>query len=426
MDDRVVITGTGLISAIGNSPQEVWEALLSGKHGIRRIEGFEPSGFACRVGAWIKESAYSELSISPKDARVMDKHSYMLLKCTQDAFNTSCVDRASLSGDEVGFFAGMGMVDYNIADLLPAVVQSRDVDGALDYGAFYSVAYREIYPLWPLAMMNNIAFCQVAIALGIRGENAVFSPHADSGAQAIIEALETLRERKAEVALAGGVSEKISPVSLARAHMVGILNTSNLEDQQLCRPFDRQRNGTVLGEGCGMLCLQLQTSTENCKLSPKAVIAAHGSAFQLEESSYAPTAKAIAQAMNNAIISAELKPSDIDLVIAHGDGTVTGDKNETEALHRVFSGCLDKLKVFSSKGALGHLLAAAPPVDTILAVSMLEHNMIPATLHVTGADSNVEFNLVKESPLKTKLNRIMINSQSHEGQCQSLIIEALT
>src|SRR5262245_18790158 len=121
----------------------------------------------------------------------------------------------------------MGMVDYRIQDLLPAVVASMDTGGALDMDVFYARGYQEIYPLITLAMLNNVSLCEVAIQLNIRGENIVFSPHADSNGQAVAEGVKALREQKAKVALVGGVSEKISPLGLACAHFLGLLNTAD-------------------------------------------------------------------------------------------------------------------------------------------------------------------------------------------------------
>jgi len=161
-EDRVVITGTGMICALGKSPEEIWGALLSGKTGIQPIEGFDAGGFACTSAAQVRDLNVTELDVHPRDARIMDTHSYLLMKSTRDAFQQAGLDRTSIPREEIGFFAGMGMVDYEAEDLLPAVVKSLDGRGHLDYSAFYSQAYTEIYPLWPLKMLNNIGFCQVA------------------------------------------------------------------------------------------------------------------------------------------------------------------------------------------------------------------------------------------------------------------------
>jgi 3-oxoacyl-[acyl-carrier-protein] synthase II len=423
MEDSVVITGHGLVCSIGQSASEVWKALLSGRHGICRIGGGEIRGFDCQYAAQVNGLNPSDIGIRPKDARIMDKHSYMLLKCSRDAFISSRLDHAPIAKEDIGFFAGMGMVDYTIEDLMPAVSKSMNEHGALDYDVFYAEAYREIYPLWPLSMLNNISFCQVAIHLDMRGENVVFSPHADSGAQAIVEGIKTVVGQRATVVLAGGVSEKVSPISLARGHFFGILNTTEEDGEVLCHPFASGRKGTVLGEGCGVLALELRSSADKRGIPYSTKITGYGFACDSIADNTGATARAIAFGMRRSLERAALEPSDIDLIIANGDGTYHADRNEIEAINHVFADCIGNVKVFSSKGSLGHLFAAAPAVDIILGIFMIDQGVIPATLHAVPADDTVLFNVVNERPLKSNLQRIMINCQSYEGQCASLIIE---
>jgi len=419
MNDKIVITGFGLVSSLGLNTQETWEALLSGKHGIRPIGDAHVRGFPCEAAALVHGLDPEGLGIHPRDARIMDKHSLMLMKASKDAFKHAHLDSSSITPDEVGFFAGMGMVDYSIEDLLPAVMKSMYPQGNPDYGAFYSGGYQDIYPLWPLSMLNNISFCQAAINLGIKGENTVFSPHADSGAQAVIEGMNTIAEHKAMAVLAGGVSEKVSPLSLARATWFGILNG----EDTLCRPFGAGRTGTVLGEGSGMIILEHQSSAKKRHAPYYAAITGYGCAFDKNDAARCPTASAESRSMEQALAKAGIEPFDIDVIIAHGDGTHMGDKNEIEAIHYTFNTCLDKIHVYSSKGSLGHLLAGAPAVDVILTIHMLQHGIIPMIPGTYPVDPGLRFNLVNSKPVKASVKRVLINATSYEGQCVSLIIE---
>ncbi len=436
MDGSIVVTGIGLVSSLGLSASDTWDAVLSGKHGIRHIKDFDAHGFDCQAAAQVDLDP-SILNIHPRDVRIMDKHSYMLMKCAGDAFNQAGLHNppsppfskggvGGLLAEDIGFFAGIGMVDYNIGDLIPAVKKSIDSQGNLDYDAFFSHGYQEIYPLWPLSMLNNISFCQVAIRLNIRGENTVFSPHADSGIQAITEAVNVLLDKKAQAVIAGGVSEKVSPLSMARAGLRSILNTKDKDGEAMCRPFSSGRKGTVLGEGCGMLALELRASAEKRGAPYFAVIKGYGHAFGKEDDSFSPTTEAIMNSMNMAMEHAGIRPSDIDAIIAHADGTFYGDRNEIEAINLTFSDCLDKTFVFSSKGALGHSHAGAPVIDAILGIHMLKHCVIPPTLHALPLDEAVKFQVVTGKPMKTNVKRILINAGSYEGQFASLIIEAVT
>lgn len=424
MNDTVVITGTGLVSALGLSAIDTWEALMSGECGIKPVEDFDANGFDCNLAAQVSGLDADSLKIHPRDSRIMDKHTYMLIKAARDAFHDSKIGTASVTAEDIGFFAGMGMVDYNIEDLLPSVLKSLNPSGGLDYDAFFSGAFQEIYPLWPLSMLNNISFCQAAIDLEIKGENAVFSPHSDSGMQAIIEAYNSVLNNKATVALAGGVSEKVSPLSMARALLHGILNTSEDPAEQACRPFSSRGKGTILGEGCGILTLELRSTADKRGIPYSAMICGYGRSFGLERGSFSPASTAMAHSMSTALISSGLEPADIDVIIAHGDGTLTGDRNETDAIQRVFADNIENLTVYSSKSALGHLLSGASAVDAILGIYVLKNGIIPSAFNSAPIEKDTGFRLAGSNPFIVHPKKIMINSHSYEGQCGSLIIES--
>ncbi|KJU85029.1 3-oxoacyl-ACP synthase [Candidatus Magnetobacterium bavaricum] len=411
---KAVLTAAGVVSALGNSATEVWEALLAARSGIGPITGFDASTFACSTAAEVRPLPLQQLGINPKETRIMNTHSFMLMKCAIDAWEGGGL--RSLPPDRIGFYAGLGMVDYEVPQILPAVVKSLKPDGDVDDNAFYLGGYREIYPLWPLSMLNNIALSQAAIRLQIKGENVVFSPHADSGAQALIEGVRAVAEGRVLAVVAGGVSEKVTPSSIARGLNMGYLSTG------IPSPFGAARSGTILGEGAAMFVIEGLSTAIDRGLAPLAGIYGWGSAFQCGEDFTGPTSEAISAAMTAALTTAELAPRDIDVVIAHGDGTRAADRSEALAINGVFSGSLSDLKVYASKGALGHLLAGAPGLDTFIASCILREGIIPPTVNATPVDSDVGFDLVVDKPAKVQAGRIMINAHSCEGQAVSIIV----
>ncbi len=428
MSEQVVITGSGLVTSLGKTPEENWDAISSGRSGLRPISGFDAGGFTCRVAAEVGKIDPDSLGIHPRDSRIMDTHAYLLLMASRHAYNDAGLDRAGFAPEEIGYFAGMGMVDYRTEDMLPAVMKSIGPDGQIVYPSFYAEGYREIYPLWPLSMLNNITFCQVGIDLNIRGENAVFCPHADSGTQALTEAMRTVFEQRAKAVISGGVSEKISPLSLARLHLSAVAGTGSGADDAALVPFGRDNKGTLLGEGAGMITLELRDSADRRGAPYSAMISGYGHACEPMQDQPAPSSRAIGNAMRRALDTASLQPADIDLIIAHGDGTHFGDQNEAEAIIDAFRINKDVIPVYSSKAAFGNLLAGAPASDIIVGMQIMRKGIIPPVLRADSEPAtqiSAELGLVIGRPLIKDVRRIMVNCRSYEGQAASIIIEAV-
>jgi 3-oxoacyl-[acyl-carrier-protein] synthase II len=425
MPEHVVITGTGLASALGHNPDGVFQALLAGITGIRLLDDSTSQGLSGTKGAPAAPLGPNSMEIMPRLAGLMEKHLSLLFHASSQALADHSPETSSPGPEEIGFYAGMGMVDYGIADLLPAVVKSRDSHGSLDYGQFYAQGYREIYPLWPLAMLNNVAFCQVAISLGLRGVNAVFSPHADAAVQAIAEGAASLQSQTAKLVLAGGVSETLSSLSLNRARLSGILPPPD-SSHNGCHPFAAQRHGTVLGEGAGMVAMELESTARVNGNRPLARLTGFGFSCETNNTPDGPSSNALAYAMSQALNAAGIEPAAVDVVIAHGDGTVHGDNYELEAIHQVFFQIVASLPVFSSKGALGHLLAASPALDLVLATQMIKNQVIPPCPFCIPLDLRVRFVIAAEKPLPARVKTVLINACSPEGPCATMVLEALS
>lgn len=418
--DRAVITGTGLVCSLGLHRSEAWDALVAGGDGVSPIRRFDAAGFACSAAAVVEGLDPASLGIPHREARIMDLQAYMLLKAGRDAHDMAGLSAAPYGREQIGFFAGMGMNDYDVDDLRPAVLGAMAPGGVVDYDAFYSKTYREIYPLWPLSMLNNVGFCQVSIRLDLQGENTVFSPHGDSGLLALADAAKTVCEGSARAVLAGGVSEKVSPLSLGRAQLHGMLSTAGGEAR--CRPFCTERRGSVPGEGCGIVVFEGEESARSRGAVYSSYFAGSGVACGPEPAFGGPTRQAFSLAMRQALGDAEMTAGEIDLLIAHGDGSVTGDDNEMAAVSEVFAACRDTLKVYSSKGALGNLLAGGPAVDLVLATEMISRGTIPATARAMPIDERMRGLVVTETVQHARLRAILINAASVEGQAASIII----
>jgi len=421
--EKVVVTGVGMVTSLGGTPTQTYRALLDGCSGICPISDFDTRGFACRMGAQVPAIDPREVVINPRDARIMGIQGLMLIKASRDAFADANLNRYPVNGESMGLFIGMGMVDYNLDDLLPAVQASLNSDGTINNEAFFSRGYGEIYPLWPLSLLSNMALCQVAIRLGIKGENAVFAAYGDAGAKAIHEGVNTIMEGKAEAVLAGGVSEIISPLSLARNLSLELLNIDRSLNCNACIPFNSEGKGTILGEGCGVMLLESHSSAEKRGARALAEVSGFGSAFERGGEKAWPTTPAVQKAMESSMINAGVDPACVDLIIAHGEGTA-GDNNEKDAICRCFSVADRTIDVYASKGALGNLFAASPVVDAILGIQMMENGVVPPAYPDHSTKNPMPFNLICHESLRKRPECILINTRSHQGHCGSLVITA--
>jgi 3-oxoacyl-(acyl-carrier-protein) synthase len=221
--------------------------------------------------------------------------------------------------------------------------------------------------------------------------------------------------------LVGGTSEEITPVSLARYLLLNVLSTSF---QGVCRPFDVNRSGTVLGEGGAVLVLERRSSAIARDAPCLAELSGIGSACELAGAGTAPTPAAIRKGMVGALSAAGISPRDIDLIIANGDGTPAGDGNEVSAIQELFDRSLDSVGVLSMKGALGHLLAGAPPLDVALGVMMIRERVIPGMAADLTPEPACAMNLLIGGPTRRPLKRILINAQGFAGQCISIVLTA--
>jgi 3-oxoacyl-[acyl-carrier-protein] synthase II len=266
------------VTALGPNLEATWTALASGSRAIGPITRFDASGFACRQAAMLPEIPPAEPDISPREARILGAHGLTLLQAVRQALLQALLPDAGVAPEELALFAATGMVDPLPEDLLPAVRRSGG-PGLLDVHRFLADSFREIHPLWPLQMLNNVACCLVATHVGISGANAVFSSAQDAGLAAILEARAAVAEGRARAAVAAGVSEPVSAFSLGRRHLANPA------------PF-------APGEGAGALVLETESSALARGARPLAAVTGWGMCF--DPDAEAGATRAVLQAAERA------------------------------------------------------------------------------------------------------------------------------
>ncbi|MCX8027151.1 MAG: hypothetical protein N3A62_04775 [Thermodesulfovibrionales bacterium] len=326
-----------------------------------------------------------------RDSKIIGKHTAMLLSATGAVFKDSFLDH--YEPHDIGIFTALGMFDYDVSDLLPAVNKSIK-DGHLDYTLFFKKGFREIYPLWPLTMLNNIAMCQCAIRLGIKGDNGVFSPHSDSSLNAIYEGWMSVVEGRSRVAIAGAVSEIISPLCLVR-YLLCNTKASRVGDTSNIPSY-------ALSEGVVAFCLENICNAQERGISALCVINGFGASFGFDEINGGATTDAITTSMRLALEDANLKPNDINLIFTHDDTQTHDGHNEDRAIKTVFGN--SSVTTICTKPFVGDMLSCAGAFDVSLGIRIL-----------LGQTTNI---VATSKPIK----HILINAMSVEGNVTSLII----
>ena len=400
MRENAVITGCGAVTSVGTSAGVTWSAVRAGRSGIRTpaVAGAERP--ACRSVARVSGIDADTLGVGARDAQIMGLPALMLLGSAREAMTEARLDRAVCGSDEIGFYAGMGMVDPAPEDLRAAVLGSRRPDG-IDYRRFFNDAYREIHPLWPLAMLNNVGFCLSALLVGARGENAVFSPGADSALLALSEASDTVVSGRAAAAVAAGASERVSAASVTRARIVGGWG----EPECSCAP----------GECAAALVIESADAARARGAAPLATVAGWG---------FSSASEGFAAAMTLAVERASRAARPADAVLLHDERCRGTDMAEREAIAEVLGAQETPPVLLSSKELIGHGLAGGSATDVVLAVRMLVEGLLPATLARPALACGRPGGAVP-GWTAVRPRRIVVNSCSWSGSFGSVVLDVV-
>ena len=420
---RVVITGMGMVTPLGHNVADTWKNLASGTSGVRPIMSFDPAFFPTRIAAEVQDfdpRAY----MNEKALRSLDRPDGFAVAAGRMAFEDSGIDLDSVDRERVGIYMGAGMFHYETQDLLDAAAASMSEKNTFSEEKFGDDGYRRIFPLWVIRNLNNMALCQIAIQHRIQGPNATFGSMAEAGAQALGEAVRCIQNEEADIVLSGGSSFKICPNSLARFVLLDILSKNNDAPEKACRPFDMHRDGTVLGEGAGIVVLEGLEHARARGARIHAELDGYGCAGGGGRLSGAEQwREGISASMRAALAESGLAPNDIDCINAGATGDPDEDAFEAEAIHDVFGDYARRIPVHSNKSMIGHLMAAAEPVDVISSVLAIQHQRIPPLLNHQGVDPMCNLNLVRNEAKRNKMDAVLSNSYGPGGPCVSLVLK---
>jgi 3-oxoacyl-[acyl-carrier-protein] synthase II len=407
-DRRVVITGLGTVSPLGHHPETFWKNIIEGKCGIGTITAFDVSAYDCRIAAEVRDFNPSPAFPSPKEVRRADRFTQFSVFAAYQALLDSGLDLDKVDRDGVGAFLGSGIGGLHTTEQQHQVLLSKG-PGRLS-------------PFMIPMLILNMGSGLFSIYHNLRGPNLATCSACATATHALGEAWRTIKMGDANVMFAGGSEAAIIPLGIGGFCAMRALSTRNDDPQHASRPFDRDRDGFVMGEGAGVLALE---ELEHAK--------ARGARIYAEMTGYGNTADAshitapspggegAARCMKMALRSAGLNPSDISYINAHGTSTPPGDIAETQAIKAVFGEHAKKLAVSSTKGATGHMLGAAGAVEMILCVKAIQTGIAPPTINLENADPECDLDYVPGAAREMKIAATVNNSFGFGGHNASVI-----
>jgi 3-oxoacyl-[acyl-carrier-protein] synthase II len=410
MKKRVVITGMGALSPIGNNVEETWQSLVNGKSGIGMITRFDASGLPAQIAAEVKDFN-PEDHFEPNQIRKLDLYSQFALVAAKEAIqDAKLLEDEKVDKDRVGVITGVG------------------IGGILTFEEECIKAHtrgpRRISPFFIPKMIGNIAAAHIAIENGFKGPNFNVMSACASANHALGTALRTIQYGDAEVVISGGTEAAVTALAVGGFCAMRALSTRNDDPQGASRPFDAERDGFVMSEGAAYLVLEELEHALARGAHIYAEIAGYGAtddAFHIT----APTddGEGSTRAMLAAIKDAGMKPEDVDYINAHGTSTPLNDKGETMSIKTAFGDHARKLKINSSKSMVGHMLGAAAGIEAIACVKTIETGIIHPTINLDNPDPLCDLDYTPHKAVEAKVDVALSNSLGFGGHNAALIIK---
>jgi len=406
---RIVITGMGVISPVGTGLNKFWTSLINGQSGIDKITRFDTSNLPTKIAGEVKDFN-PENYIEKKELKRLDRFTQFAISATKMALEDSALDLSAVDRTRVGVILGSG-----IGGTITWEEQHKNL---LNKGA------GRVSPFFIPMMIVNMASGQVSMAFELKGPNFTVVTACASGTNAVGEAFRTLQRGDADIIISGGTEAPITELSLAGFSSMKALSTRNNEPSRASRPFDRDRDGFVMGEGAGILVMETLDSALKRNAKIYAEVIGYGTtadAYHLTQP--APEGEGASRAMKAAISDAGISANDVDYINAHGTSTPLNDKFETLAIKHTFGEHAYQLAVSSTKSMTGHLLGAAGAVETIASVLATYNDEIPPTINYENEDPECDLNYVPNKAIKRTVNVALSNSMGFGGHNACIIVK---
>ena len=408
MRKRVVVTGLGCVSPVGNTVEDTWQALLDGKSGAANITHFDASKHKTRFAAEVK--GFDGIALfGTREARKMDRFTKFAMAATLEALEQANYSITESNRDRIGVLIGTGIGGITTLLDQAEVMRERGPD--------------RLSPFLIPMMISDSAAGMIAIRLGVRGPNMALATACASGSNAIGEATEIIRRGAADAMIAGASESSVVALAMGGMNVMGALSTRNDDPQRASRPFDKTRDGFLMGEGAGILILE---SLEHAQ-ARGAKIFCELTGYGTSDDAYHVSAPAengagAALSMQYALDDSKLSPEDIGYINAHGTSTQLNDKSETAAIKTVFGEQAYHIPISSTKSMTGHLLGASGALEAIVCAKVFQENILPATINYETPDPECDLDYVPNQTRQVSPEHIMSNSFGFGGHNATLVL----
>ena len=406
---RVVVTGLGTINPLGNNVSDTWNNLINGVSGVDYISSFDTDELPVKFAGEVKNFDANEY-LGKQQARKLDRSGHLSIHATEEALKDAGLDTEERLGSEVGIVFGTGIGGIGATE---QAVRTYDERGA-----------SRINPLAITQLMPNSSTGQVAIKFGIEGPSLTITTACAASANAIGEAKNMIQNGIVDMVIAGGTESGTTAMTIGAFAQIRALSTNNENPQEACRPFDKNRDGFVMGEGSTVLVMESEESAKKRGANIYGYISGYGATTDAHHiTAPAEGGKGAVEAMKKALADAEIRNEEVDYINAHGTSTPANDKNETAAIKTVFGDMADQLNISSTKSMTGHLLGGGGAFESLVSLLSLKNNIIPPTINLNNHDEDCDLNYTPNVALEKDLSIAMSNSFGFGGHNGVLVFK---
>lgn len=411
MKRRVVITGLGIVSPIGCAKDVFWDNLIKGKNGIGPLTSFDASQYDSRIAGEVRDFVPHPF-VSPKDLRRMEKFVQFGVTAAKNAVEDSGLDISKEDPYRIGVLVGSGIGSLRIMEEQTKVILEKGPS--------------RVTPFLIPMLIVNMAAGHISIMIGVKGPNLCTTTACASGSHAIGNAMRIIQYGDADVMIAGGTESCITALGVGGFCALKALSTRNNEPERASRPFDKDRDGFVMSEGCGIVILEELEHAKKRNAKIYAEIVGYGMTGDAHHMTAPdPEGEGAAKCMANALKDAGLKPEDVSYINAHGTSTTLNDKIETLAIKKVFKDFAKKVPVSSTKSMLGHQLGAAGAVEFVICCLSIERSIIPPTINYENPDPDCDLDYVPNKARQAKVDVCISNSLGFGGHNATLCVKKI-